>query len=261
MGQRIVAVVLASGGLDPLARAAGVATKSLVPFGERSLLGWVVDALAVSQRVDRVVIVGPEPAQHAEPPPQPHTRVTAIRGGHRLADSLALGLGAAATTAPDRVLVITADLPWVTGSIVDGYIESAPLADLVYPIVRREAMEERFPAHRRTYARMADGHFTGGNAVLLGPSIVPRLLPFVDRAYRGRKNPLALARFVGWNVAGRMLAGRLTVAGAEARVRRLLHVDARVMPDADPALAADIDHPDHLALRPPQGAGAVGDPS
>lgn len=260
MAQRIVAVVLASGGVDALARAAGVATKALVPFGQRSLLGWVLDALAASHRVDRVFVVEPESTDFDRPTPE-HARVSAIRGGTRLADSLALGLGAAATTAPHRVLVITADLPWVTGPIVDGYIERAPQAELVYPVVRRERMEDRFPMQRRTYARLADGRFTGGNAVLLSPSIVPRLLPFVDRAYRGRKNPLALARLVGWDVAARMLAGRLTIADAEARVRHLLGGDARVMQDADPALAADIDRPDHLALRPPERTGAVGDPA
>ena len=249
--------MLASGGADALAREAGVAAKALAPFGGRALVAWVLEALRASRVVERIVVVLPEGVEGLDLPPA--SGVVPIVGGRRLVDSLALGLGAAGGLAAERLMVVTADLPWLTGAIVDDFITRAADADLVYAAVPADAMRRRFPAQRRTYARLRDGTFTGGNAVLLSPAVVPALLPLVERAYRSRKNPLALASLIGWDVTVQLLAHRLSIRTAERRIGSLLGAEARAMRDADPALAADIDRPEHLALRPPHRRNAAGD--
>jgi CTP:molybdopterin cytidylyltransferase MocA len=259
MATRIVAVVLAGGAAGRLARHEPEEPKALVPFGDVPLVAWVLRALQASRVVERLVVVGPDDVGRLARTIVPAERLGCVMGGERLADSLALGLGAASALDPERLLVVTADLPWLTGAQIDAFVRTAPDADLVYTAVERAAMERAFPRQERTYARVAGRDLTGGNVLLLRPAVVPALLPLVDRAYRARKSPFALAALLGWDLALRLLLRRLTIAAAERRVSRLLNATARVVLDVDPAIAADVDRPEHLAFRPPEEGPAVGE--
>jgi hypothetical protein len=129
---------------------------------------------------------------------------------------------------------------------VRSFLAEAPDADLVYPVVPEEVAAAAFPDQRRTYLRLRDGRFTGGNAVLLRPPAVAPLLPWVDRAFQARKRPLQLAAMVGWGTLASILRGQASLPDIEARVRALTGIDARVLIASDAAIAADVDAPEHL---------------
>lgn len=241
-GEGLTAVVLAAAGAgDPLMAQAGVASKALFPLGEKPLVAYLLAALRESRTVAEVVLVGPTTGaleglfDHVVP------------GGARLVDSLALGLGAALTTGSRRLLVCAADVPWVTGAMIDRFVASAPAgAAVVYPVVSEAAATRDFPSQRRTYVRLREGRFTGGNLVLLDAAAVGAVLPLIDRAYNGRKNPLALAAMVGWGTLLALITGTATVAALEARVSRLLGGPAKALITDDAALAADVDDLSHV---------------
>lgn len=239
---RVVAVVLAGGDRDDrLARTVGAASKALVPLRDVPMGAYVATALRVSGVVDDVVWVGPTDGRVRR------LVDAALPAGDRLVDSLTLGLGAAMGRDPGaRYLIVTADVPWWDADGVRAFLRDAPAADLVYPVVDEATALARFPDQKRTFVRLADGRFTGGNAVLLAPRAVPALLPFVELAYEARKRPFALARRVGWGTLVALATGRARLSGIEERVRALLGLDARVFVSADAAIAADVDHPEHL---------------
>jgi hypothetical protein len=202
---------------------------------------YVATALRTSGVVDDVVWVGPTDARVRR------LVDATLPAGRRLVDSLTLGLGAAMGRDPAaRFLIVTADVPWWDAHGVRAFLRDAPRADLVYPVVAEATALARFPDQKRTFVRLADGRFTGGNAVLLSPRAVPALLPFVDLAYEARKQPFALARRVGWGTLVALATGRARLDGIQERVRTLLGIDARVFVSEDAAIAADVDHPDHL---------------
>lgn len=239
----VVAVVLAGGDAeDRLAAAVGAPSKALVPLRDAPMGAYVATALRASGAVSDLVWVGKT---------DPHVRrlvdVT-VDGGRRMVDSLALGLGAALAAAPgQRLLVVTADIPWWDAVGVLDFVASAPAdADLLYPVVREADALARFPDQRRTFVKLADGRFTGGNAALLSPAAVPALLPVIDTFYAARKRPLALAALVGPTTLWSLVTGRATLASLEQRVSRILGLRARVLVSPDAAIAADVDHPDHL---------------
>ena len=238
----MVAVVLAGGDRDDrLARTVGAESKALVPLRDVPMGAYVATALRASGVVDDVVWVGPTDGRVRR------LVDAALPAGNRLVDSLTLGLGAAMGRDPTaRYLIVTADIPWWDAEGVSGFLRDAPVADLVYPVVAQATALARFPDQKRTFVRLADGRFTGGNAVLLTPRAVPVLLPFVDLAYEARKQPFALARRVGWGTLLALATGRARLDGIEARVRALLGLDARVFVSDDAAIAADVDHPEHL---------------
>ncbi len=250
----VVAVVLAGGAAsDRLAVAFGVAAKALVPLGGQPLASYVLTALQDSGVVDQTIYVGPTA-----------TALTglydrAVASGDSMFASLAAGLKeAAAGEHPARpVLLVTADLPWVTGEMIARFVTAAleakqagEKAALVYPVVNETVASEQFPGQRRTYARLREGRFTGGNVVLIDPKVVPTLLPLVDRLYRARKNPLALAGIVGLDVLLALLLGRADLPGLERRVAKLLAAPVRALVSNDAALATDIDEPSQLPSDP-----------
>jgi len=254
----LVAVVLAGGDRDDrLAATVGAVSKALVPLRDVPMGAYVANALRRSGVVDRIIWVGETDGLIR--------RLVDIElpGGRRMVDSLSLGLGAALGWAADvarrqdpdadggslpepRILVVTADLPWWDGEGVEAFVTYAPDVDLVYPVVREADALARFPDQPRTYARLRDGRFTGGNALLLTPKAVTRLLPLVDAAFHARKRPWALAQIVGFGTLLALLTGSARISAVEARVESLLGITARAFLTSDAAIAADVDDPSHL---------------
>ena len=240
--EAITAVVLAGGEVgDRMAADAGVEAKALVPLAGKPMGAYVLEALRGCAAVGRIVYVGPV-----------NVRLrglydVSVPAGRRLVDSLALGVGAALAQAPEaRLLVLTADIPWVTSNGLAAFIDAVPDADLVYPAVTEAASSAQFPHQRRTYARLREGRLTGGNAVLMAPAAVPKLLPLIDAAFRARKNPLALAGLFGVDVLLALLLGRAGIGQLERRLERISGIRARALVTDDAALAADVDRPGHL---------------
>lgn len=241
---RVTAIVLAGGDeSDLLARTVGAPAKALVPLKGRPLGAYVLDALRDARSVRRVVWVGACDAAMAR------SIDVAVPGGPRFVDSLTLGVGAAlAGGRPgERLLLSSADVPWLRGAAVDRFVEAAGRDhELVYPVVSRAACEATFPQLRRTWIRLADGEVTGGNLLSGTPEAVIRLLPWVDAVTRARKAPLRLAAMVGPAVLVGLLSGRVTLRSLERRLGRRLGSSLRVMMSDDPTLGTDVDRPEHL---------------
>lgn len=241
--QAVTAVVLAGGDAgDALAVSAGVPAKSLLPVAGRPLASYVLDALQTSGRVGETVYVGPTDQELAA------YEVVNVPAGRRFEDSLALGLGAAFGRGAASILVVTADLPWLTPDAVARFVDAAIAldVDVVYPIAAEATMQAAFPEQGRTYVKLREGRFTGGNLALLTEAGGTAVLPLVSRAFRSRKNPLAMASFIGLDVAFGLISGGASLAALEKRVSDMLGVAARAHRTDDAGVAADVDRLDHL---------------
>ncbi|HEX7004183.1 MAG TPA: nucleotidyltransferase family protein [Trueperaceae bacterium] len=241
---KVVAVVLAGGDPnDALAKAAKVPSKSLVPLNGRPMAAFVLSALRASRSVCDMVVVGPP----CDAPDFDGVRL--IPPGSGFGHSLALGLGAAQSLAAgSTMLVVTADVPWLTGDAIDRFVARAGDADLAYPIVSAEDSLAAFPTHERTFVKVKQGRFTGGNLMLLRPTLTAPLLRFMDRVYLARKNPFALARLVGPRTLLALLAGRADVNRLEQIVTGRLGGKVRAVISEDASLAADVDRLEHLGV-------------
>ncbi len=238
----VVAVVLGGGGpSDRFARTTGARSKALVPLAGAPLGAYVLSALRASGVVRRIVFIGPTDAGLAG------LYDAEVPSGTRMVDSLALGLGAGLALAEGgRLLVVTADVPWWRAEGVHDFVTTAPDADLVYPVVGEADARAAFPQQRRTFVRLAEGRFTGGNAILVRAAAVAPLLPWIDRAYAARKRPWQLASMVGWGTLLGLATGRARLADLERRIATLVGIDGRVIVSRDAAIAADVDGPEHI---------------
>ena len=217
-----------AGGEEAWARKHGVRSKALVPYRGRPMAEWVLEALKGAGL--SAVYVGENPGLFPAP------RLTLPDQG-----SLLVNLEAALAHVEGRVLVATADIPHLTPEAVRFVLDNAPEAALVYPIVPKEAVEARFPGNRRTYARLREGTFTGGNLLLLDKPLFFQALPLARKVVALRKRPLSLARLIGLDVLLKLLLGKLSIGELEARAKRILGVEARALITPYPEVGVDVD--------------------
>lgn len=236
---------LVLGGGDPedqFAAAHGAKVKALIPIATQPMGQWVLEALRLSGRVGRVAYVGPISGEM-------ETLVDICVTDHgTLLGNLEAGLHALGSAPGERVLIATADIPMLTPEMVAELLDQAPKAALVYPIVRKEDCEAAYPEVKRTYTRLRDGTFTGGNLFLLDPALLQQFLPRLRAVFDARKSPLRLAAMIGPSALLGLLTGRLSIAQLEARVSAILGVPARAFITPHAAVGTDVDKESDLAL-------------
>ena len=229
------AAVTAAGRLGPEAAARyGTDIKAMVRIGGRTLLATLVEALRGVPEIGRITVIGPSAARECgatvdawldERATGEENVVAALRGA---------GAG--------RLVVCASDLPFVTAhSIADLLQRTPPTADCGYPIFAREEFAAAYPSGRSSFARLADGEWTGGSVLVLNADLVLRNEGLLKRAFAARKNLVALASLLGPTLSLRYASRQLRVDDVRERISALTGGTAIAIRGADPALAMDCD--------------------
>ncbi|MGQ9778743.1 MAG: nucleotidyltransferase family protein [Bacillota bacterium] len=216
-----------------------------ISVGGRSLLDYVVASLARVRGLEQIVVVGPAETL------SPELREAVWRivpPGEGMVENLRRGLAALAPQG--KVLVVTADIPLITPEAIEDFLARCQEreADVYYPVVERATLEARFPGVKRTYATLQEGTFTGGNIILLAPSVVERHEKTIELAVALRKDPLGMARLLGLVCLVKLLLGRLSIAEIERRVEKALHFKGAAVITPYAEIGIDVDKPSDLAL-------------
>ena len=214
------------------------------------MLDYVVNALEGAREIAKVAIVGPKKDLDDIYGDSPG--IVTVESGKTIIDSLQKGIEAAKKAGLSaKVLVVTSDIPLITGEIIDDFIkqcQTAEEADIIYPIVSKVHNDEKFPGVKRTYVKLKDGIFTGGNIFLINPHIVARCAKIAERIVGLRKSPLKLIHFIGMGYIFKYFLGTLSIADAEARVSQILDIKAKSLIVSHPEIGVDVDKPSDLEL-------------
>lgn len=240
----VIGVVLAGrANRGALARVAPeVAWEALVPIAGRPMGGYVVAALAGARSVGRVVVAGPAELASGE--------AVCVPPGERVSDTLRAALAVARPAADDEVLIATGDAPLLTAAAVEEVLAACRQRRLAfgYPIVARRDCEARFPGVRRTYVRLREGAFTGGNLFYVRADALARCIALLEWAHANRKRPLRLAGMLGWGTVLLLAVGRARLARVEAAGSRVLRALAGAVPTHDAGVGVDVDDAGDLEL-------------
>jgi hypothetical protein len=118
-----------------------------------------------------------------------------------------------------------------------------------------DAYNREFAGMKRTTLKLRDGHFTGGNMVLMNPVTLTNNRELIMRVYAARKDVLALGRMLGWGLLTRIVLSQLafpnllTVAELEQGIARLLGPGAvvKAIVTQHASIGTDVDKPDDVA--------------
>ncbi len=243
----IDAVVLAGGGKsEPLTEQEGVSNKSFIKIHGRPMLGYIIEALTVSPSIGKIFVVGPE--RELEDLLEEGYNFTPLPEAGSMLENTASGLEAADGESP--CLVLTGDIPLINREAVEGFLElCAPFeGDFYYPILLRESCRERFPQMERTYVRLQEGYYTGGNIALLRSKWFERCRPRLDLFVAYRKKPLKLFRILPLSFIFKFIFKTLSVTDLERYLSRMMQARARAVPCEFVEIGTDVDKTGDLAV-------------
>ena len=222
---------------------ADINNKSFIEIGGKWIVEYVVDALRDSNRIDGISIVGPvnKLKERLEG-----------RVDHFIQEDKDLFINLQKGLLPfidqDFVLVVTSDIPMLNGEVVADFIQRCfdQPADLCYPIVDKRVNHKLYPGFIRTYVKLKEGTFTGGNILGLNPKVVKSCEEFARAIIDNRKKPWELGKLLGTKFLILLAMGKLSISHLEQRFFELLGIKARAIISPYPELANDIDKPEDI---------------
>jgi GTP:adenosylcobinamide-phosphate guanylyltransferase len=237
------AVVLAAqrpGAVDPLAAEAGVSHKCLVPIGDAPLIVHVVRTLHRVDGLERLRIV-------VEPDAVDAVAAVLPAGGAAVewvaaADNLADSVYAATRDLDQPTIVTTADNVLMTADGI-GLVRAtlAGGADVVVAMARKADVLAAHPEGQRRFYQFRDDAYSNCNLYAFSGRRTVKVAESFRSGGQFAKQPRRLLAAVGVLNVILMRFGRLSLAGAMARLSRRFGVTvaAAVIPDGRCAIDVD----------------------
>jgi GTP:adenosylcobinamide-phosphate guanylyltransferase len=223
--------------------------EALIKIGNKFMVEYVVEALLVSQKIEKIIVVGPKLS--LERIFQKKIKdLKIVESGETIIQSLLNAMDFIGNDLNSRVLVVTSDIPLITGQIIDNFIEECinEEADIIYPIVSKSVNQAKFPGVKRTYVRLKEGVFTGGNIFLIKPSIIKPCAYYAEELVQLRKSPLKLLKYIGFEYFLKYLFRNLSIKDAELRISQLFNIKGKAISVSHPEIGVDVDKPSDLEL-------------
>lgn len=242
---------IAAGGRSPwLQELCGTQYRCLAVAGGRRLIDYIIAALQDSGCIRRIVIAaspeafpqleGSLPANVSLCPAAPTLSGTACDALRYLGDDCS-----------PKILGVCDDIPLLTPSAVQSFLarcESYPAGQVFYPIIPKDDCLKRFPDAKRTYGRLREGAFTGGNMMLIDKTVIPEGQAKANEIFTLRKSPLRLANWLGWSFIAKALLRLLTITEAERRFSEIMGMTGKAIVTNYAEIGMDIDKPADLQL-------------
>lgn len=239
---RLPALVLAGAPADAeMAGKYAVKNRAEVPIAGKPMIQHVLDALKASSHVMNTCVIGDISCSGAG-------RIIPTAG--KMMDNLLAGMRACGDEGTKGlVLVVTSDIPLITSEAIDYFIAACARedADFYYPVISKESSEARFPGVKRTYAKLAEGTFTGGNIMAMGSRFVIENEDVLRGAMAARKSVPRLAGLIGVGTLIRAIIAQtvypkaLSIRDLEAAAGRVLHARLKAIQVPYPEIGADVD--------------------
>lgn len=248
-----VTVILMAGsrpGHDPIASAAGVPTKALVPVAGLPMIERPLRALLSCNAIGRVHVIAQDPALFATHPATAwmaeEPRISLETGQAGIAQSLLALMDGGRVKLP--CLVTTADHVLLSPAMIDDFLGGAAGSDLAVGLVERRILLACYPQSRRTWLKLRDGWWSGANLFWIGSMKARPIVALWQDVEKDRKK--------GWKVLGAfgplLLTGALlrllTLRQGIARVGRRFGMEARLVAMDQAEACIDADKPDDIVL-------------
>jgi molybdopterin-guanine dinucleotide biosynthesis protein A len=223
-------------------------SKATLDIAGKSMIQWVLDALTQAKEVESVVVIGlPEDASVECPKmvaclPNMGEMLDNIKGGMK--KILELHPGA------HHALLVSSDIPAITGEIVDWVIDAAMQTDddVYYNVITRQVMEAHYPTSKRSYTHLKDYEICGGDMNVIRVVTVTENEAIWNKIISARKNVFKQAALIGYDTLVLLLFRLISLDSAVKTVSRRLDISGRAIICPYAEVGMDVDKPHQLEI-------------
>lgn len=212
--------------------------KALLKIKGKYMIEYVLDTLHNVKCIEKIAIVG-QKDKLAEA--VGHKADYIVEGTDSIVENIIKALEH--FYGEKEMLVLTCDIPMITVESIEHFIlESRESGtDLCYSIVDKRVNDEKYPEVKRTYAKLREGKFTGGNVFYFNPEIKDKIKDFAEQMLEYRKSPAKMAGILGFGFLVRLALGILTINSVKKKLKKLLGVNAAAVISPYPEIGNDVD--------------------
>jgi GTP:adenosylcobinamide-phosphate guanylyltransferase len=243
-------IILAGGKTCPsLAQVTGTDNDALIRIGDNPMIWYVYQALRKCPAVGRIVIGGP--AEKLKLFFAEEKDLLFVNDGENAIETFNNAVKLLRTLGiSNRLLIMPTDIPFITTEAINDFIarSEAVEADFYYAITRKEVNERKFPGVQRTYVKIKDGVFTGGNLFIINSNKIDQALSIATQLTKHRKNPLAMGRILGLSMVWNYLIRNLSIKMVEERFYKVLKIRGKAIISEYAEVGVDVDKPSDLEL-------------
>ncbi len=227
----------------------GVDAKGKIRIAGKTMLEWVTEALVSSKYVDHVFVVGL--AKDNSPLPK-NLPVSYLPLSGSLADKIVGASNHILNQFPEeqRVIVCASDIPLITAEMVDWFVEQCGdlSADFYFSVIEKTSTEKRFPNSGRSFQKMKDGYFAGGDLSIINPQKAVENKELILKLTTNRKNFIKQIWAVDKIALIKWFLGRVGLEEAEKIATKALGIRTKVVVSKFPEIGMDVDKPPQLEL-------------
>lgn len=226
--------ILTAGGIplpeEPLYPATLGQSKAMLDVAGKPMIQWVLDALTDASTIDNVIIVGLTEKVGLKC----GKKMYFVSNQGKMVENLQAGGRKVKEVNPKakHVLIVSSDIPGITGEIVDWVVNTDMQTDLdvYYHLIQREVMEKRYPGCKRTWTHLKGMEVCGGDMNVGRLSLLLRKdIDIWHKITDSRKSPMKQAALVGFDTAFLLLTGRLTLEKAETNIMKRLNLTGKAI--------------------------------
>jgi GTP:adenosylcobinamide-phosphate guanylyltransferase len=229
----------------PLEIAENVDNKALIRLDSKPMIDYIVDALNNSENIDRILVVGPKNELY----PYIGKKVDEILNpGNSILENMEIGLNY--FNSANNLLLLSSDIPLITPEAINEFLGicTKRKAQIGYPLITKENIMKKYPETKRTYVKMKEGTFCGGNIAFFKPEVFFQNKKLIKELFDNRKATWKYVKILGIKLILKFLFKTLTFEEIEKRVTDILGYNSIAAMISYPEIMIDLDKPSDLEL-------------
>ena len=214
--------------------------KALLKIAKKYMIEYLIQSLKDSGCISKIYVVGDELLNQTIG----HEVDGVIKPKGSIIGNLKFGID----TIGDYntpVIVCTSDIPMVTGDAIRDLVEKSVSSglDFIYPIIDKKLNDEKYPEVKRTYVKIKEGTFTGGNIIYMNPKIVDKVTNKAELLIKYRKKPFKMGQVLGFIFLIKLIFGMVSIPTARKKVDKMFGIRADALLTQYPEIGNDVDKP------------------
>jgi len=142
-----------------------------------------------------------------------------------------------------EAIFFTDDIPLLTPEALTDFINTVERErkDAIYIFTEKKCMEAKFPGSTRTFFKLSDGEFCGGDVGYVNRHAYKNSFNLIEKLYSGRKNTFGLIKLLGIWLSFKFIIKKLSIHDIEKRIQKMLDFTIKFYISPYPEIAMDID--------------------